>query len=63
MDKLIGNTVKKVMGDGEKKAPVKSIKLKIKFHKPNNREFGGGFDGDNLVTFQQICVGPILVLG
>lgn len=33
MDKLIGDTIKKVMGDGEKKAPVKSIKLKIKFAK------------------------------
>lgn len=33
MDKMIGNVVKKVMGEGEKKAPVKSIKLKIKFAK------------------------------
>ena len=33
MDKLIGDTIKKVMGDGENKAPVKSIKLKIKFAK------------------------------
>lgn len=31
MDALIGRTVKKVMGEGEKKAPVKSIKLKVKF--------------------------------
>ncbi len=34
MDKLIGKTVKTVMGKGEKIAPVKSIKLKVKFHKP-----------------------------
>ncbi len=33
MDKLISNTVKKVMGQGEKVAPVKSIKLKVKFAK------------------------------
>ena len=33
MDKLIGKTVQKVMGEGEKKAPVKSIKLKVKFAK------------------------------
>lgn len=31
VDKLIGKTVQKIMGDGEKKAPVKSIKLKVKF--------------------------------
>ena len=30
-DKLIGGAVKKFMGEGEKKAPVKSIKLKVKF--------------------------------
>ncbi len=33
MDKIIGETVRKVMGSGEKVAPVKSIKLKIKFAK------------------------------
>ena len=33
MDKLVGNAVKKVMGEGEKVAPVKSIKLKVKFQK------------------------------
>jgi len=33
MDKTVGNAVKKVMGEGEKKAPVKSIKLKVKFQK------------------------------
>lgn len=33
MDKMVGGMVKKVMGEGEKKAPVKSIKLKIKFQK------------------------------
>lgn len=26
----------KVMGEGEKKAPVKSIKLKVKFDKPKD---------------------------
>lgn len=34
MDKTIAKTVQKVMGAGEKIAPVKSIKLKVKFHKP-----------------------------
>ena len=33
MDKMVGNAVKKVMGEGEKVAPVKSIKLKVKFQK------------------------------
>ena len=33
MDKLVGQAVQKVMGAGEKKAPVKSIKLKVKFGK------------------------------
>jgi hypothetical protein len=33
VDKLVGNAVKKVMGTGEKIAPVKSLKLKIKFQK------------------------------
>ena len=31
MDKLVGESVHKIMGAGEKKAPVKSIKLKVKF--------------------------------
>jgi hypothetical protein len=31
MDKMIGETVEKVMDKGEKEAPVKSIKLKVKF--------------------------------
>lgn len=30
---MIGKTVQKVMGKGEKEAPVKSIKLKVKFQK------------------------------
>ena len=38
MGKLIGNTIKQVMGGGEKKAPVKSIKLKIKFQKPEEKK-------------------------
>lgn len=33
MDKAVGGIVKKVMGEGEKIAPVKSIKLKVKFQK------------------------------
>ncbi len=35
MDKMVAGAVKKVMGKGEKIAPVKSIKLKVKFHKPS----------------------------
>ena len=34
MDKAVGKMVQKVMGKGEKVAPVKSIKLKVKFQKP-----------------------------
>lgn len=30
---MIGHDVQKIMGEGEKKAPVKSIKLKVKFQK------------------------------
>jgi hypothetical protein len=33
MDKKIAQIVQDVMGKGEKMAPVKSIKLKVKFHK------------------------------
>lgn len=33
MDKTIGKTFTKIMGEGEKKAPVKDIKLKVKFQK------------------------------
>lgn len=33
MDKMIADDIKKVMGKGEKVAPVKSIKLKVKFQK------------------------------
>lgn len=33
MDKLIGKTVGKITKEGEKKAPIKSIKLKVKFAK------------------------------
>lgn len=33
MDKTIGKTVQKIMGKGEKVAPIKSIKLKVKFQK------------------------------
>lgn len=37
MDKTIGNLVKKTMGEGEKIAPVKSIKLKVKFQKAKGK--------------------------
>lgn len=33
MDKKIGKLIQETMGEGEKKAPVKSIKLKVKFQK------------------------------
>lgn len=33
MDKKVGKLVKEVMQKGEKVAPVKSIKLKVKFQK------------------------------
>ncbi len=35
---MVGDMVKKVMGKGEKVAPVKSIKLKIKFQKSAKSE-------------------------
>lgn len=37
MDALVGRTVKKVMGEGEKVAPVKSLKLKVKFQSAKGR--------------------------
>lgn len=33
MDKKVASIVKDIMGKGEKVAPVKSIKLKVKFQK------------------------------
>ena len=33
MDKQVGKMIQKTMGKGEKEAPVKSIKLKVKFAK------------------------------
>lgn len=33
MDKKVGALIKDTMGKGEKMAPVKSIKLKVKFQK------------------------------
>lgn len=33
MDKKIGAMVKDFVGAGEKKAPIKSVKLKVKFDK------------------------------
>lgn len=35
---MVGKAVKKVMGEGEKVAPVKSIKLKVKFQKPEEKK-------------------------
>lgn len=34
MDKKVAGLVKDTMKEGEKKAPVKSIKLKVKFQDP-----------------------------
>lgn len=31
MDKKVMGLAQKIMGDGEKKAPVKSLKVKVKF--------------------------------
>lgn len=39
MHKLIGKTVEKAMGEGEKEAPVKSIKLKVKFQKKDDDKY------------------------
>lgn len=33
MDKNVASLIKDTMGEGEKRAPVKSIKLKVKFQK------------------------------
>jgi len=33
MDKKVADLIKDSMGEGEKRAPVKSIKLKVKFAK------------------------------
>lgn len=33
MDKKVAGLIKDTMGEGEKRAPVKSIKLKVKFQK------------------------------
>ena len=41
MHKAIANTVKKVMGEGEKEAPVKSIKLKVKFQSAKSKALKG----------------------
>ena len=38
MDKNISKTVKDVMGKGEKVAPVKSMKLKVKFQKVDSKK-------------------------
>lgn len=38
MDKKVSNLVKDIMGKGEKVAPVKSIKLKVKFHKADEKK-------------------------
>ncbi len=38
MDKMIKKVVGETMKKGEKVAPVKSIKLKIKFQKPEDKK-------------------------
>lgn len=42
MDKTVAKTVQKIMGKGEKIAPVKSIKLKVKFQKAKKRVLTSG---------------------
>lgn len=41
MDKKVGNLIKDVMGKGEKMAPVKTIKLKVKFQKAKSKALKG----------------------
>lgn len=41
MDKTVAKTFQKVMHEGEKKAPVKSIKLKVKFQKAKDKALKG----------------------
>jgi hypothetical protein len=41
VDKLIGNMTKKLVKEGEMKAPVKSIKVKVKFSNPKSRALKG----------------------
>lgn len=38
MDKKVAGLIQDTMGEGEKRAPVKSIKLKVKFDKSEKRE-------------------------
>lgn len=38
MDKMIGKDIQKIMGKGEKVAPVKSIKLKVKFQSADKKK-------------------------
>ena len=38
MDKKIGKLVQDTMGKGEKVAPLKSLKLKVKFQKPDDKK-------------------------
>ncbi len=44
MDKKVAGLVKNVMGKGEKVAPVKSIKLKVKFQKPDKKKLNKAAD-------------------
>lgn len=37
MHKKIGKLIEKEMGEGEKHAPVKSLKLKVKFSSPKSK--------------------------
>lgn len=41
VDKMLGKAVKGLVKDGEMKAPVKSIKLKVKFQKAKGEALEG----------------------
>lgn len=38
MDKFLGKAIQKTVGEGEKKAPLKSVKLKVKFQKVDDKK-------------------------
>ena len=37
MHKIVGKEIREMMGKGEKEAPLKSIKLKVKFQKAKGK--------------------------
>lgn len=39
MDKMLASMVQHVVGKAEKVAPVKSVKMKVKFHKPKEKKY------------------------